>query len=186
MYAEILAKDTSSGELQKLKDRLDFLSKKKSKLLEYNIAGQISDQDFIEMNKQITDESAEVYSAIQEIEYEINSRSEYKQKIEEIRNILLKAENEASQNMIDSAFINRYIDKIYVTPIEEGTVEISVKIFSGETVEKHLSSLRKRHKSIENAEKIDENESSDNDIVNESRTGHTLKKMIESYENGMK
>ena len=137
MYAEVLAKDSSSGELQKLKDRLDFLSKKKSKLLEYNIAGQINDRDFVEMNKQITDESADVFSAIEEIENEINSRSEYKQKIEEIRNILLKAENEASQNMIDSAFINRYIDKIYVTPIEEGTVEISVKIFSGETVEKH-------------------------------------------------
>lgn len=186
MYAEILAKDTSSGELQKLKDRLDFLSKKKSKLLEYNIAGQIDDRDFVEMNKQITDESAEVYSAIQEIEYEINSRAEYKQKIEEIRNILLKAENEASQNMINSAFINRYIDKIYVTPIKEGTVEISVKIFSGETVEKHLSSLRKHHKSIKNAEKTDENESSNDGIVDISRTGHTFKKMIESYENSMK
>lgn len=186
MYAEVLAKDTSSGELQKLKDRLDFLSKKKSKLLEYNIAGQISDRDFVEMNKQITDESAEVYSAIQEIEYEINSHSEYTQKIDEIRNILLKAENEASQNMIDSAFINRYIDKIYVTPIEEGTVEISVKIFSGETVEKHLSTLRKRHKSIKNTEKTDENESADNGTVNDIRTGHTFKKMIESYENSMK
>lgn len=186
IYAEVLAKDSSSGELQKLKDRLDFLGKKKSKLLEYNIAGQISDRDFVEMNKQITDESAEVYSAIQEIEYEINSRSEYKQKIEEIRNILLKAETEASQNMIDSAFINRYIDKIYVTPIEEGTVEISVKIFSGETVEKHLSTLRKRHRAIKNAEKADENEASDDGIVDICSTGHTFKKMIESYENSMK
>jgi len=186
MYAEVLAKDSSSGELQKLKDRLDFLSKKKSKLLEYNIAGQISDRDFVEMNKQITDESSEVFSAIEEIENEINSRSEYKQKIEDIKNILKKAENEASQNMIDSAFINRYIDKIYVTPIEEGTVEISVKIFSGETVEKHLSSLRKRHKSIKNAEKTDINKSAENGIVDVSRTGHTFKKMIESYENSMK
>ena len=128
----------------------------------------------------------ETKKAIEEIENEINSRSEYKQKIDEIRNVLLKAENEASQNMIDSAFINRYIDKIYVTPIEEGTVEISVKIFSGETVEKHLSTLRKRHKSIKNAEKTDENESYDNGIVNDSSTGHTFKKMIESYENSMK
>ncbi len=186
MYAEVLAKDTSSSELQKLKDRLNFLSKKKSKLLEYNIAGQINDRDFVEMNKQITDESSEIYSAIQEIEYEINSRSEYKQKIEEIRNILLKAETEASQNMIDSAFINRYIDKIYVTPIEEGTIEISVKIFSGETVEKYLSSLRKRHKSIKNAEKADENESSDNGTVNVCTTGQTFKKMIKAYEENMK
>ena len=185
MYAEVLAKDTSSGELQKLKDRLDFLSKKKSKLLEYNIAGQISDRDFVEMNKQITDESAEVYSAIQEIEYEINSRTEYKQKIEEIRNILLKAENEASQNMIDSAFINRYIDKIYVTPIEEGTVEISVKIFSGETVEKHLSTLRKRHKSIKNAEKTDENEPLNDGIVDISSTGHTFKRITKTLDNSI-
>lgn len=119
---------------------------------------------------------------IQEIEYEINSRSEYKHKIEEIRNILLKAENEASKKMIDYAFVNKYIDKIYVTPIEEGTVEISVKIFSGETVEKHLSSLRKRHKSIKNAEKTDENESSNNGIVDISRTGHTFKQMLQSDE----
>ena len=39
LYTEMIAKDTSPGELQKLKDRLNLLSKKKSKLLEYNIAG---------------------------------------------------------------------------------------------------------------------------------------------------
>ncbi|MBR4073038.1 MAG: hypothetical protein IKK24_03755, partial [Clostridia bacterium] len=61
-----------------------------------------------------------------------------------------------------------------------------IKIFSGETVEKHLSTLRKRHKSIKNAKKFDENESSDNGTVNDSRTGHTFKKMIESYENSIK
>lgn len=97
MYAEILAKDTSSVDLQKLKDRLDLLSKKKSKLLEYNIAGQISDRDFIEMNKHISDESAEVYVAIEETENEINSRASFKEKIEEIKTILQKAESEASK-----------------------------------------------------------------------------------------
>lgn len=107
MYAEILAKDASSGELQKLKDRLNLLSKKKSKLLEYNIAGQISDRDFVEMNKQISEESAEIYSTIEEMENEINSRAGYKQKIEEIKTILQKAESEASNKMIDSAFVNR-------------------------------------------------------------------------------
>ena len=146
MYTEILANDSSQDELQKLKDRLDLLAKKKSKLLEYNIAGQISDKDFVDMNKQISEESAEISSAIEEIENEINSKSEYKEKIEAIRKILLKAESEAEQNMIDSAFINRYIDKIYVTPVDDGVVEIAVKIFSGDTIEKHLSALRKRHK----------------------------------------
>ena len=161
LYAEMTAKDISSGELQKLKDRLELLSKKKSKLLEYNIAGEISDRDFVEMNRQISEESADIYSAVEEIENEINSRSGYKQKIEEIKSILQKAESEASSKMIDSAFVNKYIDKIFVTPIDNATAEISVKIFTGETVEKQLQNIR-------------------------GRTGHTFKKMIESYENSMK
>lgn len=186
MYSEILAKNSSSGELQKLKDRLSVLSKKKSKLLEYNIAGQISDRDFVDMNKQITEESAEIYSAIEEIENELNSREEYTAKIEEIRNVLLKAEKEAPKEMIDSAFVNKYIDRIYVTPVKDGEVEISVKIFSGDTVEKHLTSIRNRHKTIKNAESSGKDESLDDDSAKESRTGHTFKKMIESYENSMK
>ena len=179
MYTEILANDSSQDELQKLKDRLDLLAKKKSKLLEYNIAGQISDKDFVDMNKQISEESAEISSAIEEIENEINSKSEYKEKIEAIRKILLKAESEAGQNMIDSAFINRYIDKIYVTPVDDGVVEIAVKIFSGDTIEKHLSALRKRHKPAEN-------EAFDEDTIDDSRTGQIFKKMIKSYEENMK
>lgn len=161
LYAEMNAKDISSGELQKLKDRLELLSKKKSKLLDYNTAGEISDRDFVEMNRQISEESADIYSAVEEIENEINSRSGYKQKIEEIKSILQKAESEASSKMIDSAFVNKYIDKIFVTPVDNATAEISVKIFTGETVEKQLQNIR-------------------------GRTGHTFKKMIESYENSMK
>ena len=161
LYAEMNAKDISSGELQKLKDRLELLSKKKSKLLDYNTAGEISDRDFVEMNRQISEESADIYSAVEEIENEINSRSGYKQKIEEIKSILQKAESEASSKMIDSAFVNKYIDKIFVTPIDNATAEISVKIFTGETVEKQLKNIK-------------------------GRTGHTFKKMIESYENSMK
>ena len=161
MYAEMVSKDVSSDKLKKIKDRLDLLSKKKSKLLEYNIEGQISDRDFVEMNKQISKESSELYSAMEELQNEINSKKGYKQKIEEIKDILKKAESEASSKMIDSAFVNKYIDKIYVTPQNDGTADISVKIFTGETIEKQLKNIR-------------------------SRTGHTFKKMIESYENSMK
>ena len=186
MYAEVLARDSSSGELQKLKDRLSFLSKKKSKLLEYNIENQISDKDFVEMNKQISEESAEIYAAIEEIENELNSRGEYTAKIEEIRNVLLRAEKDASNETIDAAFINKYIDKIYVTPVKDGEVEISVKIFTGDTVEKHLTSLRKRHKTVKNAELLKTDKRFDDGNIIESRTGHTFKKMIEAYENSMK
>jgi hypothetical protein len=165
LYAETIKNDTSSVDLQKLKDRLDLLSKKKSKLLEYNIAGQISDRDFISMNKEIAQESAEIYSTIEEIENEVNSRTGFKEKIEEIKTILKNAESEASQKMIDSAFVNKYIDKIYVTPVDDGVIEISVKLFTGDTYAKTFKKLGSHLT---------------------SRTGHTFKKMIESYENSMK
>ena len=67
--------------------------------------------------------------------------------------------------MIDSAFVNKYIDKIYVTPVEDGIVEISVKLFTGDTFGKIFEKLG---------------------CHLAGRTGHTFKKMIESYENSMK
>lgn len=165
LYAEMTEKNASSADLKRLKDRLDLLSRKKSKLLEYNIAGQISDRDFIEMNRQITKESSEVYSAIEETENEINSQAGFKEKIEEIKTFLQKAEKDASKEMIDSAFVNKYIDKIYVTPVDDGLIDISVKLFTGDTFAKVF-------------------EKSGHRLA--GRTGHTFKKMIESYENSMK
>ena len=165
LYAEMTEKNASSADLKRLKDRLDLLSRKKSKLLEYNIAGQISDRDFIEMNRQITKESSEVYSAIEETENEINSQEGFKEKIEEIKTVLQKAEKDASKEMIDSAFVNKYIDKIYVTPVDDGVIDISVKLFTGDTFAKVF-------------------EKSGHRLA--GRTGHTFKKMIESYENSMK
>ena len=165
LYTEMTEKDASAADLKRLKDRLDLLSRKKSKLLEYNIAGQISDRDFIEMNRQITKESSEVYSAIEETENEINSQAGFKEKIEEIKTVLQKAEKDASREMIDSAFVNKYIDKIYVTPVDDGVIDISVKLFTGDTFAKVFE--RSGHRLA-------------------GRTGHTFKKMIESYENSMK
>lgn len=165
LYAEMTEKNASSADLKRLKDRLDLLSRKKSKLLEYNIAGQISDRDFIEMNRQITKESSEVYSAIEETENEINSQAGFKEKIEEIKTVLQKAEKDASKEMIDSAFVNKYIDKIYVTPVDDSVIDISVKLFTGDTFAKVF-------------------EKSGHRLA--GRTGHTFKKMIESYENSMK
>ena len=117
------------------------------------------------MNRQISDESADIYSAIEEIESEMSSRKEYEKKIEEIKAILMKAEDEASQKMIDSAFVNRYINKIFVTPIDNTSCEIAVKIFTGDTFGRIFEKLSTH-------------------LV--GRPGHIVKKMIESYENSMK
>ena len=182
MYTDMLQNDSGKRDLQALKDRLNTLDKKKSKLLEYNISGQISDQDFLSLNKEISTESAQLYSAIEEIENELHSRDTYKEKIREITVMLEKAEQEANEKMIDATFIRRYIDKIYVTPLADGVAEMAVKIFSGETVSRQLSTLRKHHGTAKVAT---------SDPLTDTRPlavpmGHISKKMIEQYENSLK
>lgn len=88
------------------------------------------------------------------------SKAEFKKHIDTIRRVLQNAKRDAAQGIINKEFVDRYIDKIFVTP-EDGRLKLQIKIFTGDTTDKYLANLR-------------------------SRTGHTFKKMIESYENGMK
>ena len=57
-------------------------------------------------------------------------------------------------------FVEKYIDKILVTPEGDNTMRLDIKIFTGESTTKYLEKLR-------------------------VRTGHMSKKMIEAYEQGL-
>ena len=63
--------------------------------------------------------------------------------------------------MINKEFVDRYIDKIIATPEGSDTLHLQIKLFTGEVTDKYLQNLK-------------------------SRTGHTFKKMIEAYEQGLK
>lgn len=161
MYRQLEQGDGVTKELAKAKKRIEILTKKKSKLLEYNVEGKISDTDFIEMNKQATEEITQIQIDISELEEQLNSRDEFKRHMEGIKKALQTAEQDAEQGIINKEFIDKYIDRIYVTPENGDTMRLEVKIFTGETSEKFLSKLR-------------------------VRSGHTFKKMIKAYEDGMK
>ena len=83
----------------------------------------------------------------------------------EVKARLDAAVKEASTGMITGEFVAQYIDKILVTITEDGTANLNIKIFTGKQTEKWLQRLGEHHR---------------------GRTGHTLKKMIESYENSIK
>ena len=134
--------------------------KKKNKLLEFNVTGQLSDADFLAMNKQCTAEIEAADAQILEWEQQLYSRDEFRKHMEEIRSTLERARRDAAQGMITPEFVSRYIDKILVTPDKDGSLRLDIKIFTGETTQKYLANLA-------------------------SRTGHTSKKMIEAYEQGM-
>ncbi len=160
MYKYIGEGADTSKQIAALRQQIELAQKKKSKLLGYNATGQLSDRDFLSMNKECDREIDEAERQIYDLEQQQLSKAEFRKHINTIRRVLREAKRDAAQGIINKEFVDRYIDKIFITP-EDGRLKLQIKIFTGETTDKYLANLR-------------------------SRTGHTFKKMIESYENGLK
>jgi hypothetical protein len=86
--------------------------------------------------------------------------------METIRRVLREASKQCVGEAITKEFVDTFIDKIFVTPEEDGSLRLDIRIFTGDSCEKYLQKLK-------------------NKADPESRTGHTFKKMIESYENSI-
>ena len=160
MYRSLDEDNQIPKQIEEQKQRRDIAQKKKSKLLEYNVTGQLADTDFLAMNKACTEEIKDAEAQILELEQQMFSREEFRKHMDAIRTTLEAARRDAAQGMVTVEWVNKYIDKILVTPEEDGSLRLDIKIFTGETTQKYLANLR-------------------------SRTGHTFKKMIEAYEQSM-
>ena len=156
---------TANGELSERIEQqhriIDLATQKRGKLLEYNVTGKITDRDFLSMSEQCSGEIEAAENTLSELVLQQESSEEYKKHIEKIRSTLKLAERDAASGIITKEFVDRYIDKIFVTPEDDGSMRLEVKIFTGDSTEKYLSNLR-------------------------GRMGQMSKKMIEAYENGMK
>lgn len=161
MYKSLGDGGDMAKQIEALRRQIELSQKKKSKLLGYNAMGKLSDRDFLSMNKECDQEIDQAERQIYELEQQQLSKAEFKKHIDTIRRVLREAKGDAAGGIINKEFVNRYIDKIFVTPEDDGTMRLQIKIFTGETTDKYLSALR-------------------------GRTGHTFKKMIEAYENGLK
>ena len=142
------------------KQRKEMAQRKKDKLLEYNVSGQLSDGDFLAMNKKCSEDIADAEKQILELEYQLYSKEEFRLHMENVRATLEAARRDAATGMITQEFVDKYIDKILVTPEDNGTLRLDIRIFTGESTRKYLDKL----------------------VL---RTGHTFKKMIEAYEQGL-
>ena len=160
MYKSLGDGEDTAKQIDGLRQQIQLAQKKKSKLLGYNAAGQLSDRDFLSMNKDCDREISEAERQIYDLEQQQMSREDFRKQIETIRRVLREAERGAAQGLISKEFVDRYIDKIFATPEEDGSLRLQIKVFTGDTTDKYLTNLR-------------------------SRTGHTFKKMIESYEKSL-
>ena len=188
-YLQKYREMTGDGKLhEKVKAQqaiIDAENRKKDKLLLLTMDGDITGKDFKRMCDECNVVIDKAEATIQELEESMASAEEFHKQIKGIRDALGRARQAAQNGIINNDFVNSYIDKIMVTPEDDKTVRLDIKIFTGERTEKYLQKLKRYAGKGENEAETAEKEALKDENKNGS-TGVTFKKMIESYEQSMK
>ena len=129
-------------------------------MLQLNIEGRFPDSEFVRMSAECDEEINRCQEEITAITDQMQNRKDVNKELAEIRSILDLAAESLNGDELDRSFVDRFIKQILVYPEENG-MRLEIELNAGGKVVKNLA------KSI-------------------GRTGKTSKRMIESYENGMK
>ena len=144
-YVEIfeaaLNKDETTARRLEVAEEIEAIKKKKTKLLGYNVAGQITDEEFIEMKDALTMEQKEKEKELVRLEDAIFSQKQMEKRIDEIRHALAKMKYITSSDMIDDVFVRNYIDKIDIE-MDGKTPKLSIRLATGKVVDQALGDLR--------------------------------------------
>ena len=160
-----------------IEQKIDFEIRKKRKLLDFNITGQITDSEYLQRSRDCDQEIDRLQKQLAELQHEQESKEDFRKHMESIRAVMRDAQGDANQQIVNKEFIDKYIDRIFATPQEDGSLRLEIKIFTGEATEKYLNRLKQRAAEQENTPEYA--------AVGAGRTGHTFKKMIEAYEQGL-
>ena len=190
MYDEMTAGGTLAQKIEEQRKVIDFANRKKSKLLQLVADESVTHADFKSMTASCKEEIAEAERKIAELEALVSESETFRVKIESIRRVMADAQRDAARGLIDKEFVETYIGKIFVTPVDESTMRLTVKIFTEESTEKLLRKLE-FHGGIMNREEARNEETPTNGsksplsspVCADASMGHTFKKMVEKYEN---
>lgn len=166
MYRSMTCDGNLEKKIEEAQANIDLAKKKKSKLLELVTLESITPADFKAMTAQCNQEIKSGEQALLELKDQQESSEEFRANMEHLRKVLRDAEKQCQTEAITKDFIDIFIDRIYVTPEDDNTLRLDIKIFTGDTCEKYLGKLKRRANPA-------------------GSTGHTFKKMIEAYESGM-
>ena len=166
-YERMYRSMTCDGNLEKKMEAaqaaIALAQKKKSKLLELVALDSITPDDFKAMTAGCNADIEAAEQELAELREQQESGEEFNTNMERIRRVLRDAMRDCANGEITKEFVDTFIDRILVTPEDDGTVRLTIKIFTGESCEKYLHKLKRRANF-------------------EGRTGHTSKKMIQAYE----
>ena len=186
MHAEITGNTVILREIENQKRIIELEQQKKSKLLGYNVSGRISDRDFIAMTDQCNAEIKKAEATLHELQEQMQSNEEFQKHMNKLRAVMREAQKCVESGFVTKTFVDQYIDKIFATPEEDGSVRLDIRIFTGDATEKYLTKLKKIADNVSRTTS-DENKSdcAATGLGDGVRAGHMSKKMIEAYEQGL-
>ena len=186
IYTEMTDHNQLPARIAAHEKQIDNAGRKKSKLLQLSVDGMISDRDFKSMTDQCNAEIEEAEAQIEALNGQLQSSEAFKKKIDGIRRVLAEAQRDAASGVIGKEFVEKYIDKIFVTPEAENAMRLEIRIFTGESTEKLLKKVRSRGVNMTpQASMLEANPDAAGDSGNVGCTGNTFKKMIEAQERQM-
>ena len=158
LYKSTAFRQGAYQSIPSLKSKIEETEKKKEKLLQFSVEGKITDDDFVKMYNKCEAEIKEAKEEIAALDDEMSRVEKTTKELRLIKSMIRQAAEDVKNNAdITPAFVNRYINRIFVTPQDPHTMLLDIQLFTGDSLQKELI-----------------------------RTGHMSKKMIEAYENGMK
>ena len=120
--AALNQEDTAAKRLE-IVTEIEEIKKKKTKLLGYNVAGQITDKEFLEMKDALTLEQKEREKELIRLEDALFSQKQVEKRLAEIQHALAKMKYIKSSDMIDDVFVRNYIDRIDISM--EGKTQVT-------------------------------------------------------------
>lgn len=137
IFKELSSEESVSKEIEDIEKRIGVIEKKKQKLLSFNALGQLSDRDFIKMNTQLTEELDALCGARDELLVKRDNKKDIEKKINELRAKFESAVDSMADKDITRDFVEKYIDKVFVTPLDDGkTVKLDIRIITGDSFER--------------------------------------------------
>ena len=181
LLLDIMQNDGTEHELKRAEEQREKLYESEAKLFNLYVDGKHSENEYLRLKQRIANDIENIETTIKALNEQLVSDEGLKQSINEIKTTLLNASRVSSEELITKKFVDKYIDKIFVTTQDGCCAKIEIKLVTGEITEKHLFKTKpaRRAKTVDSA-------GVSGSYERKSRVGMTSKKMIESYEKNMK
>lgn len=181
MLWDIMKDDGLETELERAETQRKKFYEKEEKLFSLYADGKCSETEYIRLKKGVANEIESIEKTVEEIKQQLASDEGLRKSIDEIKSALTEASKVSSEELITKKFVDKYIDKIFVTAQDGCCAKIEIKLVTGEITEKYLFKM----KGTRGAETVDSAGALGSE-ERKSRVGLMSKKMIQSYEQNMR